>query len=850
MAPRNPTPKKPGTSPTPLEPPLPPSTPRIELPGLIRADGPSVRQSDPPLSTTQPSSAALPTIYLHDLVPTAGERETSSSRNPRPAAPIRDYELPPQVQTRLPDANAEGLRVHRGRIYAELQYTTTTTVMVGWDDSIGTYRAKLPQEAQPSGPALDFDSDSHSWRVREPDAPRPSVSLAISGQPATTGNTPVQTHSSQAAQPSQTSPGSNVAYVDLQHYVWNKAVTHHHGYTIMHRIRGRSSAVGPELLHAFKDDNGSFVRVEPSATHVDQPADLLPGWTDHDIWDLYGLQGADITRFRTEAHNLGKRPSWARVRTQRQQKVYLDAELNRWQSWGLERERSGRPLNRQDTTSAEDAGERTHVPLQGETPDSPTHSPHLETVDTSGTTDVVPYGHQTYYTWDHGQTDFHGYVRLQRKPGLSDRHGPQTQAAFYDGTTLKIVTPARYTANNKIFRPYWRDIDIWNLYRIEGNDIVRFRRDVAIKGIAPDWVKPREYPSLREQLIDYLRLWTNPHSPLQTQEQVIARFQPYNLSIEQLTRLSQEISPTGQFNNLIGDEVPTWVKSHQARTLVVTRFEQFEPYLSEIHAEIIRLRRQGGGSSLLQASLTPPFFRQLLERCGYKRNKHNYLYRDDFPAVFKVDERTPFEFARAGAMTPQPLSVEGSTSATAVSALFSLKTAMGFIGQFNTMPAASSARPRESLTRQEPTRINDVASSPHSPRLLFCYLIDTRNVEVVPGSDNRIYNAARVNLRSADDSTSFPTMKLEGHVSMQPAGFSSRRIWLVNSAMTRAATVDDLYTQARARSQDMAVEVLNRDEYDALIDEVATAGKRVMEWPPGNDIFSTDITFPVETITL
>jgi len=80
--------------------------------------------------------------------------------------------------------------------------------------------------------------------------------------------------------------------------------------------------------------------------------------------------------------------------------------------------------------------------------------------------------------------------------------------------------------------------------------------------------------------------------------------------------------------------------------------------------------------------------------------------------------------------------------------------------------------------------------------------------------------------------------------------------------MTRAATVDDLYTQARERvtdtnqTHDVAIEsrtqagVLNRDEYDALIDDVATAGKRVMELPPGKDIFSTDITFPIETITL
>ncbi|WP_147407016.1 hypothetical protein [Pseudomonas sp. 91RF] len=848
MAPRKTTPKNPGTShPTP-DTSLSAPTLRHELPGLTRSTGPAADLPGGQLTNLPPASDRPSVIQIRDLVTSDGAIAGDSSLVSHSAESIRLYEVPPQARSVLPPIGAEGLRVHRGRIYAEVQYTTTTTVMVAWDERIETYRVRLPQEVHPSGPALRFDTDSNTWRIAEQQNTRNPTQPLIDRQITHTDDSAVQTRLPAPVNQSSSQPAPMTAYVDTRHYVWNEAVSNYHGYTVMHRKRGLGSDAGPELHYAFKDDNGAFVVVEPSTSRIDQPADLLPGWTDHHLWDLYGLHGADIILFRTEADRIGKRPLWARIREQRQQKRYLDEELRRWQNWGLERERSNHPQDLQNTTGSEPARDHAITP-QSDTPTSLTHSPPPHTTDVSTVTDdIPPYGHQSYYTWDHAQTNYHGYVEMQRKPGLNDTHGPRIQVAFHDGVALTIVSPVRYSANNRVLRPYWRDIDIWNLYRIEGEDIVRFRREVAINGVQPSWVKLREYTSLREQWIDYLRLWTNPDSPLKSQEQVMARFQPYNLSIEQLGRLVKEISPSGQFNKMIGDEMPTWVKSHQARTLVVTRFEQFGPYLTEIRDEMIRLRNQGGGKSLLQATLTPPFFRQLLRRSGFKPNKHNYLYRDDIPAVFKVDERTPFDLARAGALLPQPLSAEGSTSAIAVSAMFSLKTAMGFAHPANTVLPSSSTQTKDPLT--------------HSRRIMFCYLIDTRDVEVVPGPDNRIYNATRVNPKPVDDKTLFPSMKMEGHVSMQPTGFTSRRIWLVNSTMTRAATVDDLYTQARGRvtdtnqTHDVAIEsrtqagVLNRDEYEALIDDVATAGKRVMELPPGKDIFSTDITFPIETITL
>lgn len=80
--------------------------------------------------------------------------------------------------------------------------------------------------------------------------------------------------------------------------------------------------------------------------------------------------------------------------------------------------------------------------------------------------------------------------------------------------------------------------------------------------------------------------------------------------------------------------------------------------------------------------------------------------------------------------------------------------------------------------------------------------------------------------------------------------------------MTRAATVEDVHLQALAHATGSnqtradAIQArtkagaLNRNEYDALIDEVANAGKRILELPTGNAIFSNDIEFPPEIITL
>ncbi|MDD0968940.1 MULTISPECIES: hypothetical protein [Pseudomonas] len=864
MAPQTKTSKGPSKTPPTLDRSTPESssTQRHDFPGLIRPPetGTTVHPTDPPAPHS--SSDTLPAIQIRDLTHPAGGTEDGSTSNPHASESIRHYELPTQLRTRLPAVNTEGLRVYRGRIYAEVQYTTTTTVMVAWDEALGTYRAMRPQELQPSGPFLYLDTQSNTWRVGEPQIVRQPLESTVHRQVENTDDNPGQKPQTQRQEQVLTQPDMTTIYVDTRHYVWNKDAINHHGYVVLHRKMRRGDSVGPLLHHAFMDDGGSFVSVEPSASRIDQPAELLPAWTDRDIWDLYGIQGAEITRFRTEAHSAGKKPLWATVRAQRMENAYLFDELYRWSGMDMDRGMFDSLLNHQNRTPAQWAEHLESVTLHRSTsgpqtplPSPPTPgspSPRPSTPDTSRTADaMIAYGDQRHYTWDLDKSNFHGYVEMQRKPGLNDNHGPLTQLAFREGARLTVVKPTDYPIyKESVLRPFWRDIDIWNLYRIEGPDIARFRRDVALHQKPPGWVKQREYPSQREQLIDYLRLWSNPDSPLKSREQIVARFQPYNLSVQQLVRLSNELSPTGQFNNLINDEMPAWVRTHQERTRLVTNEKLFDPFLPEIDAEIIQLRNHGEGTSLLKASLTEPFFQELLRLSGFKRNKHNYLYRTDIPAVFKVDDRTPFEIARPAAMVPRVISAVGATSEIPVSAMFSLKTAMDF------------ANETRGVTGKEAHQTTSGTTTPPTQRILFCYLLDTRNVEVVAGQDNRAYNPTRLERSPTDGKTLFPSMRMEGHVSMSSIGFTSRRVWLVNSGMTRAATVEDIHLQAlkHATGSDQnpadAIEArtrageLNRKEYDALIDEVAKAGKRVIELPERQDIFSDDIVFPPETITL
>ncbi len=661
-------------------------------------------------------------------------------------------------------------------------------------------------------------------------------------------------------------------HIDISQYVWNDAAANHHGYVLLYRKKGWGDATDSTPIHAFRDENGLMIRVEPSAARIDEPAELLPAWTDRDLWNLYGLEGADITQFRSEAHATGKKPLWANIRADRMDNAYLLDELRRWTSPDMTRELFLSTLQAFNFSPAQLAKKIGNVDLRWKTAKAPAAAATMQAPDTS--TQAEAFGSPAHYQWDSAHRSPQGYIELHRKPELNDSFGPPLQLAFRSASHLFIVKPTDYWDSS--LAPLcrnWRDIDIWNLYRIQGADIVRFRKEVAQTGKAPKWVKLREYHSRREQLIDYLRLWSSPHAALKSLTVFIARLRPYNLTTEQLSQLCDELGVTGQFAHRINDELPRWVEAHRDSMLDDTNSRRFEAFMPELRAEILTLRHQEKGHSFLQSSLTRTFFLGLLLHGGYQRNAHNCLLRTDIPAMFRGDDRSPFEFARDGSMLPRTVLPEGTTTQTAVSATFSLRVAMNLARQINAQALAYDSQlhrfpgkpenpGQQSQTDGELHLTHDYTPKRRAQKFGFCYLLDTRDVEVVLGRDNQVYNAPAINPRPQGSKTWFPDGDQEGHVSMSARGLSAARIWLVNSQMSRAALVEDVYIQTLERagpsgqSHADAIEARtwsgtsNQHEYDALIDAVATAGKRIILLNKGAETVADGIHFPPPLITL
>jgi hypothetical protein len=240
----------------------------------------------------------------------------------------------------------------------------------------------------------------------------------------------------------------------------------------------------------------------------------------------------------------------------------------------------------------------------------------------------------------------------------------------------------------------------------------------------------------------------------------------------------------------------------------------------------------------------------LLAKLGYRRNKNNCLYRTDIPALFRGDERTPFEVANDGAMLPRYSHRPGATTHKPMSATFSLNEGLmyasapdpeylRFNSQTNKYPGRntddsdSDASDASDTDSSESSEWSD-AGSPvpwdhernyRSTRArqteMFLYALDTRNLEVVPH---------------------------EGLISVTKKGLEAERIWLLNSALTKGANVHDIEAQAGSRGDRIEAAThaghANKHEYDQLIDEVEAAGKPMLRLSGNKNEFGHDVIWP------
>lgn len=475
--------------------------------------------------------------------------------------------------------------------------------------------------------------------------------------------------------------------------------------------------------------------------------------------------------------------------------------------------------------------------------------------------DTPTYIDQRLYTASMRSPDAQGYHEF--KP----RSGPEsdTRFAFRDrfGNWIQVDPPIGGFGSQPTHLTHWTDQQIWELYGIHGRDIERFRGEAQASGKPPHWVEPNvTHDPVVNLLRDSLR-WLHPTLTSTERE---ALLQSYNLLPSQLSRLQQHLQTELT--------LPQWAQAHKR----MTEDAGNPHYLDQLSRDVINelnLKRDARHDWYApETSMTHELREALLAKMGYLRNKNNCLYRTDVPALFRGDERTPFELANDDAMLPRYAHRPGATTHKPMSATFSLKEGLMYASatdpeylRFNSQTNKYPGRNTDTHSDSDASDASDTDSSESSEwsdagspvawdhernyertrerqTEMFLYALDTRNMEVVPHEENHMFNSA------ARDTppTWFPDDDYEGLISVTKKGLEAERIWLLNSALTKGANVHDIQEQAGNRGERIEASThaghANKHEYDQLIDEVEAAGKPMLRLPGNKNEFGYDITWP------
>ncbi|WP_415761323.1 hypothetical protein [Pseudomonas sp. CP4] len=424
------------------------------------------------------------------------------------------------------------------------------------------------------------------------------------------------------------------------------------------------------------------------------------------------------------------------------------------------------------------------------------------------------------------------------------------------GRMIKVdPSEARGDTSVPLKLAHWTDAEIWDVYHLRDAEILTFRAEAEVRGGPPAWARRRNTEDDHKFLLDSMK-WSHPQK---SRSECAELLRTYNLSIAQQKRLRPEME----------NGFPEWAETHKDLSRNALDTKRFEHIAEELGPFTLKLRNHGEGH---EGDLPPvnqryedDFLQGYLAHAGYKRNRHDYLYRTDIPAMFRADLRTPFELARDKRLVKLRGNPSDSTSKRAFSATFALSDALNYMGfdyysnprhynsQANRYPghfsdSDSSSGHRHSTDGESDTSF-EMDNSRDYPLLRrkqingFLYIIDTRNNEVVP----RVENLYLINRDFDGDS-------LEGRISMPTRGISAERIWLVNSDHSLAARVEDVFRQAGEDAvaietstwEGTDLDVWSRSTpYDGLIAGVAHSGGVVLTLPKGTDTDANDIVWPV-----
>lgn len=402
---------------------------------------------------------------------------------------------------------------------------------------------------------------------------------------------------------------------------------------------------------------------------------------------------------------------------------------------------------------------------------------------------------------------------------------------------------------------HWTDGELWDVYNLRDAEILTFRAEAEARGGPPHWARRRTTEDHHKFLLDSMK-WSHPQK---SRSECAELLRSYNLSVAQQKRLRTDME----------NGFPAWAEAHKSLSRNVLDTKRFEHIAEELGPFALKLRNHGEGH---EGDLPPvnqryedDFLQSYLEHAGYKRNRHDYLYRTDIPAMFRADLRTPFELARDKRLVKLRGNPSDSTSKRAFSATFALSDALNYMGfdyysnprhynsQANRYPghfsdSDSSGGDRHSTDGESDTSFEMDNSRDYPLRRRkqvngFLYIIDTRDIEVVPRVENLYFN-----------NRDFDGDNLEGRISMPTRGISAERIWLVNSDHSLAARVEDVFRQAGEDAVDIETSTWEGTDldmwsrstpYDGLIAGVSHSGGVVLTLPKGRDTDANDIVWPV-----
>lgn len=349
--------------------------------------------------------------------------------------------------------------------------------------------------------------------------------------------------------------------------------------------------------------------------------------------------------------------------------------------------------------------------------------------------------------------------------------------------------------------------------------------------------------------------------PDKTPEEHAQLLRNYNLSPTQHAQLLADLRKHAK--------IPEWATLHKQQTEDPNNPLRFDQLRQEIQPLIRAIRSEDYSVNHPQDfedSISQEFLNGFLETLGYKRNLNGQLYRTDIPGLFRADDRTLVELTNDNEMLPRMKHRAGSTTGTPISASVSLQEVQTYNKgsppsaylKYNYQTDSRPPRnPNRTYTDSESSDGDTSDSSQSSQssgsddnsemirrnqRFGFIYVIDTRGMEVVLKGDNLFFNT-----KGANEDAWLPDDDLEAHLSVPKGeGIPSDRIWLMHSSLTRAANIEDLAAQAGSFRRDIEARTHagrnNKDEYDTLIDQVAAAGKPILQIK--ENAFADDIVWP------